>query len=121
MEISKSALRVMNVVWERNYAAAKDIADELTSKCGWNKNTTYTVINQCIKKGFLERSEPGFMCRALVSREDAQIKELHGLEDQMFKGSPKLLFSTLFEDVSLSSEDITEIEQLIAKRKGEVG
>lgn len=28
----------------------------------WRRNTTYTLIKRCIKKGAIERSEPNFMC-----------------------------------------------------------
>ena len=33
-------------------------------------NTTYTLIKRCIKKGAIERSEPNFMCHALVKKEE---------------------------------------------------
>lgn len=117
MKMSNSVLRVMNVVWENENISAKNIAAELNSLCGWNKNTTYTVINQCIKKGLIERTEPDFMCRATVSREEAQADELKGMVDSVFKGSMTFMFSTLFENGSLSPKDIEELERFIAKYK----
>ena len=34
--------------------------------------TTYTLIKRCIKKGAIERSDPGFMCHALVPQAEVQ-------------------------------------------------
>jgi len=107
----------MNVVWENECASAKDIAEKLKMLYGWNKNTSYTVINQCVAKGLIQRSEPGFTCSALVSREIVQIEELHMVMDDVFNGSPKLLFSTLLDSKALNSDDIEELERLISRMK----
>lgn len=117
MDITKSALRVMNILWDNGDTNAKDIAGILKKEpCRWNKNTTYTIINRCIKGGLLERKEPDFICCALVSREDVQISELKGLVDEIFKGSPKLLFSALVNG-ALSEKDRQELRNLIDELK----
>ena len=117
MKIPPSALRVMNAVWDKEDITAKEVADTLSAQYGWNKNTSYTVIQQCIKKNLLERVDPGFHCRALVSRDEVQKAELHELLEQVFDGSSTLLFSTLVESGSLSDQDIRELEELIARLK----
>lgn len=58
MELSKSALRVMNQLWEKGELPAKTLCGLLHEQCGWNKNTTYTILNSCVKKGLIERREP---------------------------------------------------------------
>lgn len=115
MELSKSALRVMNVLWERGDITAKDLSVILNEEYGWNKNTTYTVVNQCIKKGLIERREPSFTCHALIDREDVQLHEIDNLMSTLFKNSPKLLFSTLVQNSRLSPSDIDELRHLIDK------
>ncbi len=117
MKIPQSILRVMNVVWENENISAKEISEELKKSYGWNKNTTYTVINQCIKKGLIERLEPDFICRAIVLREEVQADELNGLVENIFKGSVGMMLSTLAKNNKLSSQDIEELEQLIEKLK----
>ena len=42
---------------------APQYAKVLTNEVGWNVNITYTLIKRYIKKGAIERSEPGFMCQ----------------------------------------------------------
>lgn len=117
MELSKSALRVMNVIWDHGDLAAKEISEILRETVGWNKNTTYTVIGQCVKKGLLQRRDPGFFCHALLSRQEAQRSELSALMDTVFLGSPGMLFSTLVKSNSLSREELEELQALIDELK----
>ncbi len=70
-----SELKVMNVLWKEGDVPAKRVADVLNKELGWNKNTTYTLIKRCIKKSAIERSEPNFMCHALISQEEVQEAE----------------------------------------------
>ena len=61
-----SELKVMGVLWREGDTTAKHIADVLIEQVGWNRNTTYTLIKRCMKKGAIARKEPNFMCHALV-------------------------------------------------------
>lgn len=58
----------MDVLWKDGDVPAKYVADTLNREVGWNKNTTYTLIKRCINKGAIERTEPGFMCHALIAK-----------------------------------------------------
>ena len=75
MKLFDSELKVMNVLWSKGSRTAKEISDNLKAENGWNMNTTYTVIKKCIAKGAIERSEPGFLCRALIPKEAVQEAE----------------------------------------------
>ena len=75
VKLFDSELKVMDVLWKEGEMTAKQISDLLKKEIGWNMNTTYTVIKKCISKGAIERSEPNFMCRALVSKEEVQQAE----------------------------------------------
>ena len=61
IKLFDSELKVMSVLWRDGDVPAKYIAKLLTEELGWNVNTTYTLIKRCIKKGAIERSDPGFM------------------------------------------------------------
>ena len=68
IKLFDSELKVMDVLWKEGDKTAKQISDILKGEIGWNMNTTYTLIKRCIKKGDIERSEPNFMCHALVKK-----------------------------------------------------
>ena len=81
-----SELKVMSCLWEEGDLPAKRIAEKLTAEIGWNKNTTYTLIKRCIKKGAIARTEPNFMCHALIAKEEVQELETDELIDKIYDG-----------------------------------
>ncbi len=111
-----SEARVMDIIWDKAPITAKDIGVILADTIGWNKNTTYTVIKKLEAKGFIKRTEPGFVCTPLVSRDTVQKQEAKTLVQKFFGGSKKALFSALLEDESLSEQEIEELRELIEKR-----
>lgn len=80
---------------------------------GWNMNTTYTLIKRCINKGAIERSEPNFMCRPLISKEAVQKRETNELIDKIFDGSADKLFAALLGKKTLSSKQIEKLKQVV--------
>ena len=115
MEISKSAFRVLTVLWDYGSMDAKEIAKIMNSKFGWNKNTTYTVLNRCIKEGYIEREDPNFVCKALITKEQVRADKLKNMIGDIFENSPKVLFSSLIQSNVLSQEDIRELRAIIDK------
>ena len=113
MELSKSALRVMNQLWEKGELPAKSLCGLLHEQCGWNKNTTYTVIKKCVEKEAIERREPNFQCHPLVSREQVREQEAVDLVDKLFDGSASLLFASLVHGKALSREEIDQLKKLV--------
>ena len=53
MNLFESERKVMDVLWREGSITAGEIAKILNIDIGWNRNTTYTVINKCIKKGYI--------------------------------------------------------------------
>lgn len=96
-KLQDSELKVMNVIWREQPVRAKRIVEALAEETGWNVNTTYTVIKRCIEKGAVERSEPGFTCRALVTKKEVQEAETDRLIDRLFDGSLDKLYYALLE------------------------
>ncbi|MBQ7321086.1 MAG: BlaI/MecI/CopY family transcriptional regulator [Clostridia bacterium] len=115
-KLFESELKVMELVWEGEPITAKEVSLLAAQKYGWNKNTTYTVIKKCEAKGILHREEPGFVCTALISREEVCRAETQGLIDKLFGGSRKALFSALLEDEALSAEELDELRAMIEKK-----
>ena len=82
-----SELKVMGVLWREGDCTAKHISDVLKQEVGWNMNTTYTLIKRCIGKGAIQRSEPNFLCHALIQKEEVQQLQTDELIDRIYDGS----------------------------------
>lgn len=111
-----SELKVMELIWANEPISAKDLSILADEKFAWNKNTTYTVIKKIETKGYIKRSDPGFICSSLISREDVCKSETRGLIDKLFGGSRKALFSALIEDETLTQDEIDALRKLIDQR-----
>lgn len=117
IKLHDSELKVMGVLWNEGDCPARHIAEVLTGQYGWNINTTYTLIKRCIKKGAIERSEPNFMCHALIPKEDVQEAETNELINKIFDGSVDKLFASLLGSRKLSAEQIEKLKQIVEDLK----
>lgn len=108
-----SEIKVMNVIWREGDITAKQISNILKEEIGWNVNTTYTLINRCIKKGAILRLEPNFICHALISKEEVQNQETDNLIQKVYDGSADKLFSALLGRKKLSREQIDHLKRIV--------
>lgn len=115
IKLFDSELNVMDVLWKEGDLTAKKISDILKDEIGWNMNTTYTVIKKCINKGAIQRSEPNFLCHALISKETVREAEAEELMDKLFDGSPDLLFASLLGGKKISKEQADKLRKLVAE------
>ena len=114
-----SELKVMEQLWREGDLTAGALAKLLAAETGWNRNTTYTVIKKLIDKQAIERREPGFLCHALISREQVQQQETKSLMQKLFDNSPSLLFSAFLggRDEPLPPEEIKRLRALVDQLK----
>lgn len=118
IKLFDSELKVMDILWKEGVVPAKHVADILTGELGWNKNTTYTLIKRCINKGAIERTEPNFMCRALIAREKVQEAETNELINKVFDGSADKLFAALLSRKKLSAGQIEKLKKMVDEFEG---
>lgn len=117
MKLFDSELKVMEVLWREGDTTAKHISDVLGEEAGWNINTTYTLIKRCMKKGAIERSEPHFMCHALIAKETVQEAETNELIDKIYDGSADKLFAALLGRKKLSAGQIERLRQIVEEEE----
>ncbi len=112
VKLFDSELKVMDVLWKEGDKTAKQISEILKEKIGWNVNTTYTVIKKCVSKGAVRRTEPNFMCHALITQEQVQEAETNELIDKIFDGSADKLFASLLGRKKLTAGQIVKLKEI---------
>ena len=112
-KLFESELKVMEVLWSEGETSAKRIAEVLKEQVGWSKTTTYTVIKKCVDKDAIERTEPGFLCRAKITREQAQRYETDELIDRMYGGRADMLVAALLDGGRIGTEELERLRQLV--------
>lgn len=114
VKLFDSELKVMDVLWrEKEKLTASQIVKILKEEVGWNRNTTYTVIKKCIEKGVIERQEPNFICKALISKEEVQEQETSELISKLFDDSPEQFFSAFIHRKGLTKDQISELKKIV--------
>ena len=112
VSISKNEIYIMDILWSnRGEASAKDIAQLLQRQLYWSKTTVYTMLNRLIRKGAVERIDPGFICRSLCDRDALRYAETDALIDRFYNGS----LSDFVEEYLLRQE-ISPQEKVLIKR-----
>lgn len=110
-------LNIMELLWSNKVLAAKDISKIIKEYIGWEKNTTYTVIKRLIDKGAIIREEPGFMCKAAVSKRMVQNIETKALINKLYNGSLASFFAEFLKNQDLAPGEILELERIISEQK----
>ena len=114
-----SELKVMEPLWENGPMTAGALAKLLAASCGWNRNTTYTVIKKLVTKGAVARSEPGFLCTPLITREEVQHGETDSLINRLFGGSKTKFFAAFLDERNLTAAEVEELRKMIDRLEGE--
>ncbi len=117
--LSDSERKIMELLWREGETSARQVAEAMERAYGWNVNATYTLIKRCIRKGAIERREPGFLCRPLVSWDSVRQAETEKLLDRVFNGSVDLLFSALVGSGRLSKPELERLRQRLEELESE--
>ncbi len=119
IKLVDSEIKVMDVLWKEGDTTAKHIADVMNERYGWNVNTTYTLLKRCIKKGAVERTEPNFVCHALIPQEHVQERETEELLHKVFDGSVDKLFASLLGRKNLTAEQVEKLKRMVDELGGD--
>ncbi len=118
LRLHEGELNVMELLWSNKELAAKDISKIIKEYIGWEKNTTYTVIKRLIDKGAITREDPGFICKANVTKRKIQDIETRALLDKLYSGSVSNLITDYLANQKLTESDLTHLERIIANHRG---
>ncbi len=113
LRLHEGELNVMELLWSNKVLAAKDISKIIKEYIGWEKNTTYTVIKRLIDKGAVTREDPGFLCRAKVTKKEVQEIETKALLTKMYNGSLTTFITDYIGHQKLSAAQIIELQRIL--------
>lgn len=115
IKLQDAELKVMDVIWSEGTVSSKHIYETLKVKYSYSRSATYTLIKRCISKQAIERIEPGFSCKALVSKKEAQQLETRELINKLYDGSADRLVASILGRSDLSAKDINRLRKIVAE------
>ncbi len=113
IRLHEGELNVMEMLWSNQSLAAKDIAKIIKDYVGWEKNTTYTVIKRLIDKGAIVREDPGFLCKANITKKEVQQIETDALLAKLFNGNLSQFFTDYLAYQKFEPEEIRELRRIL--------
>ena len=116
-KIFESEYRFCLIMWEHEPVTAVELVRLCQQQLGWKRTTTYTVIKRLSERGVL-KNEKGTVS-ALVSKEEAQAREIIELVEEKFQGSLPAFVAAFTKRQDISNEELDEVQRMIDRiRKG---
>ena len=112
-------LKIMKVLWERREATVADVLSALGRNADLAYTTVATMLRKMETRGLVAHRAEGrsFVYRATVAVDAVSHSMADHLVDRLFEGSLVDVVNHLLTTREVSREELSRLEQLIAKRK----
>ena len=124
MKLTESEWQIMNALWERHPATARELSERLPEEVNWAYTTIKTMLTRlAAKKAVSERKRANTsVYEPLVSQDNARRSAVHSLLDQAFDGAVEPMLDFLADDRKLTEKQRRQLLRLLqeedAKKEG---
>ena len=114
-QLTDSEQSIMQILWQKEQASVREIADILSEK----KTTAYTTVQTMCKiladKGYADFHKEGkaFIYTPKITQKDARKGALTSLLNKFFGGSPEVLAQHLMEETDIELDDLATLQKQI--------
>jgi BlaI family penicillinase repressor len=124
MKLTEPEWIIMNALWERHPARARDIFERLPTTVNWAYTTVKTMLDRLVEKKAVSKSKQGNagLYEPRLSRSKARRTALQMVLDRAFDGAFGPMMSFLVEQENLSAGQRKELIKILSgksKNKGE--
>lgn len=112
-DLTDAEYRLMEVVWEVEPIRAAALAVECNERLGWKRTTTYTVINNCAKKGYLATNDS--VVTPLVTKSEYNVQIGERLMENVFHDGMAEMLSAFVSGRKLTKEEYEQLKDIIEK------
>jgi BlaI family penicillinase repressor len=118
-KLGKVQLRIMQVLWEKGHASAREITAALNQVEQIAHSTVQTLLRQLEAKGAVShrRQERTFVFYPLINEASVARTEIRRLTERLFGGSTGGLMTYLLKEESIPQDELNEIKRLIEARE----
>lgn len=119
INISDAELEVMKVIWNENRPITSlDIVESFENK-GWKKTTIGTFLTRLVEKGALSAEKQGklYYYTPVISQKDYRKSQTKNLISSLYGGSIKDFAVSLFEEQSISDEELKELRAIFVDKE----
>ena len=110
---------VMEYLWQHGTSTGRDATDYLSTRVGWSRSTTLTMLRRMSEKGIIICSEANGtkVYTPNMRQEDATIRETQSFLDRIYHGSVSMMLSTFTKSQTLSDSEIAQLHAILDQAK----
>ena len=118
MQLSEAEWKVMNVVWQRQAASARDVLEALGDDADWAYTTVKTMLARLVEKGALKvqmRANTS-VYEPVLTRRQARRSAMRALAQRAFDGAFAPMLHFLMREQNLSPRQRQELLKLLEQQ-----
>ena len=115
MKLSEAEWQIMNALWKRSPATARDLTEYLPKDTNWAYTTIKTMLSRLVTKKAVSERKRGntSVYEPLISKTKARSKAVVSLINQAFGGTVAPLMHFLVEEKKLTKKQREELINLL--------
>lgn len=115
ISIGDAELEIMKVMWKAKEAVNSQYISEAVKNKGWKRTTILTFLTRLAEKGAISAEKRGksYYYTAILSQREYRKSQTKKLIMSLYNGSMRDFAVSLFEEQSLSEEDINELKAIL--------
>jgi BlaI family transcriptional regulator, penicillinase repressor len=123
MKLSEAEWQIMNALWKRSPATARDLTEYLPKKTNWAYTTLKTMLTRLVAKNAVSERKRGntSVYEPLVTKTKARQKAIMSLMNQAFDGTVGPLMHFIVEKEKLSTKQKEELIRLLKDEENSGG
>jgi BlaI family transcriptional regulator, penicillinase repressor len=117
MKLTEAEWQIMNVLWEKWPATAREIADRLPKDIKWAYTTIKTMLTRLAEKQAVKETKKGSIgvYEPILTRQNARRSALVTLANQAFDGAFGPLMHFLLEDQKLTAKQKKQLLKFLTE------
>jgi BlaI family penicillinase repressor len=120
MQFGRMQLRIMQILWDRGRANAREITEALNETQPVAHSTVQTLLRQLEAKGAVGHDDEGrtFVFHAKLKQDRAQRTAVRNLVERVFGGDVGGLVAHLLHHEKMSPDELTKLRRVIDLQRG---
>jgi predicted transcriptional regulator len=114
-QLTDSEQSIMDILWKKEHASVREIADILNEEKATAYTTVQTMCKILAEKGYADFHKEGkaFIYTPLISQQEARKGALASLLNKFFGGSPEVLAQHLMQETDIELDDLAALQKQI--------
>jgi predicted transcriptional regulator len=115
IKLGKVQLHIMQFLWEKGQATAREISDHLSEQHSLSHSTIQSLLRKLEKKGAIQHSERErvFLFSPVAKQDEVTVSTTREFLNRVFQGSASGLVSHILEHEKFSKDELDQLRQLI--------